>query len=241
MNTTPDHPDFTALALGEHILGAPSQVVTEALRTSVAARNEAEQIRLTARKLSMVLKGQPVARLDASRRNAIFNADVTRVHARFAAEEAAAAALALVLLPDPVTVRRRSWWLPAAAAAVIVTGAVAAFTMFPAQRPPSSGAPLAQQPVTPGDKVNIEVGTPAIAAPRRTQPPPLVVKSTAPALPQISPAPLKSAPALPPVAPPAMVHQPDKRPDFKPEATPPPPALREPLPDFATPEKRRQK
>ena len=87
MNTTPDHPDFTALALGEHIHGAPARAVLDALRTSVAARQEAEQLRDTAAKLSLVLKGQPPQRLDNKRRNAIFNADIAALKERFAAEE----------------------------------------------------------------------------------------------------------------------------------------------------------
>src|SRR5688572_10233334 len=90
MNTSPDHPDFTALALGEHMHGTPAQAVIDALRTSVAARNEADQIRSTAQRLAFALKGERPERLDAERRHAILTADPAAVRARFAAEDAAA-------------------------------------------------------------------------------------------------------------------------------------------------------
>jgi hypothetical protein len=134
MNTSPDHPDFTALALGEHIHGTPAQAVLEALRTSVAARVEAEQIQLTARQLAFALKGQPPQRLDAARRNSVLTADPAAVRARFEEEELAA------FETEPLVSAARSrpgWVYPTLAAAAVAAAAFVALRLLPGYTPPS--------------------------------------------------------------------------------------------------------
>jgi hypothetical protein len=189
-----------------------------------------------------VLTGQPVTRLDSARRNAIFNADVAAVRARFAAEEAAALAEGPVLLPDAAPVRRRrSWVLPAAAAAVLAISATAALKLFSGQPQTPREVPVAvsEKPLPPEEKVNIAIAPPAAPGVKPHQAPPqVIVKSTAPALPPLSPPP---AVAQAPVVPPALVQQPVVPAEPKPEAASVPPALKEPVPDFATPEKRRDR
>ena len=143
MNTSPDHPDFTALALGEHIHGTPALTVIEALRTSVAARSEADRIRATGNQLAFALKGQPPLRLDDARRNAIFTADVAAVRARFALEER------LALAGEPVTpVERapRTWIYPTLAAAAVAVAAIMVMKFLPgaAASAPPGPAPMAQ-------------------------------------------------------------------------------------------------
>ncbi len=136
MNTSPDHPDFTALALGEHIHGTPAQAVIEALRSSVAARSEADQIRATGNQLAFVLKGQPPLRLDDARRNAIFTADIAKVRARFAEEDRAALAIEP---PAPVGRAPRTWVYPTLAAAAVAMAAIMVMKFLP-------GATASSQP-----------------------------------------------------------------------------------------------
>lgn len=172
---TPDHPDFTALALGEHIHGTPARAVLDALRTSVSARQEAEQIRDTAARLSFVLKGQPPQRLDSKRRNAILNADIAAVRARFAAEDREEEETETA----PPVVRRpqRQWLYPAAAAAAVVAAAVVVLRLLPGSGPaiapqqPKAG--LAQQngDEDPGGRVFMSSADPAATrAPARGTP-----------------------------------------------------------------------
>ncbi|HWB07448.1 MAG TPA: hypothetical protein VG796_30775 [Verrucomicrobiales bacterium] len=173
MNTSPDHPDFTALALGEHIHGTPARAVIEALRTSVSARAEAEQIQNAGRLLSCVLKNQPPLRLDANRRNAIFAADIDAVRARFEEEERAAFEEEDAV---PVVRRRQTWIFPAAAAAAIAVTVVAALRLLPgysssrATQDPLTGEPDNIIRVTPGNSageksvpIHIRQQSPAIA------------------------------------------------------------------------------
>ena len=134
MNTSPDHPDFTALALGEHIHGTPAQAVLEALRTSVAARHEAEQIRTTAGQLAFALKGLPPLRLDDARRNEVLKADIAAVRARFAEEDRAA----LADEPAPVVPRPpRTWIYTTAAAAAVAAAAIVVMKFLPGYTLPS--------------------------------------------------------------------------------------------------------
>jgi hypothetical protein len=244
MNTTPDHPDFTALALGEHILGSPSPAVTDALRSSVSARQEMEQIRITAKQLSLVLKGQRVTRLDAARRNAVLHADPAVVRARFAAEAAVAQTDTVLLLQRPVAPvkRRKSWFIPAAAAALLAACSVAAIKWLPSSRSSAEEQSLANKatPARSADKVEITVAAPeGSARPRPVVPPaPLhTVKNHAPSAPVLR---QLNFPAPAPFAPDAVAHQPPVEPEN--EAAPAqPPAFAEPLGDFATPEKRRDR
>lgn len=143
MNTSPDHPDFTALALGEHIHGTPAQAVIEALRTSVAARNEADQIRATGNHLAFVLKGQPPLRLDDARRNAIFTADIAAVRARFAEEDRSALADEPAM---PVERTPHTWIYPTLAAAAVAVAAVMVMKFLPGATASSSTitAPVVQ-------------------------------------------------------------------------------------------------
>ena len=158
MNTSPDHPDFTALALGEHINGIPAQAVLDALRTSVSARNEAEQIRATANRLAFVLKGRPPVRLDDARRNAIFNADVAAVRARFSAEDRAA----LAEEPAPVVERApRTWIYPTLAAAAVVVAAVIVMKFLPSPADVQPKAPpVAAENDEPTGRIMVESPTP---------------------------------------------------------------------------------
>jgi hypothetical protein len=186
MNTSPDHPDFTALALGEHIHGTPAQAVLEALRTSVAARVEAEQIQLTARQLAFALKGQPPQRLDAARRNDVLTADAAAVRARFEEEELAA------FETEPLATAARSrpgWVYPTLAAAAVAAVAFVALRLLPGYTPPSQrgGDPVTEvapagsgvinvtPPKTPRTRVPDPVRTPASMAAAQEpspQPPP---------------------------------------------------------------------
>lgn len=212
MNTTPDHPDFTALALGEHIHGAPARAVLDALRTSVAARQEAEQLRETAATLAFVLKGQPPQRLDAKRRNAIFNADVEALRARFAAEEREEEAADAAPLPIPR--RQKSWIYPAAAVAAIVAVTVAVLNVLPGgerpQRKPSTamvdsdGDPVGRILVTPAtpSAPSVTPGrkeAPGVAIQEKPAPP--EVPGAVPAPPLQPPADLAQKPTAPAVTP----------------------------------------
>jgi hypothetical protein len=163
MNTSPDHPDFTALALGEHIHGTPAQAVIEALRTSVAARSEAEQIQTTARHLSFALKGQPPLRLDAERRNAILNADLDAVRTRFEEEERTA----LEFEPVRAAARRgRTWVYPTLAAAAVAAAAFFVLRLLPGYTPPSQRPQGSVAEVEPGTGI-INVTPPSRITPAK--------------------------------------------------------------------------
>ena len=196
---TPDHPDFTALALGEHIHGTPARAVLDALRTSVAARQEAQQIRDSAARLSFVLQAQPPQRLDSKRRNAIYNADIAAVRARFAAEERAEEE---ILIAPPVVRRPRTWIYPLAAAAAVVAAAVAVlhFLAGSAAPSPEAGTPVAREDADLNGSILVSPADPA--APRVHQPRVPVVPGVArqePIAPLPQDAPVESpAPAAPP-------------------------------------------
>lgn len=241
MNTSPDHPDFTALALGEHIHGTPAQAVLEALRTSVSARHEAEQIRRTAQSLAFVLKGQPPQRLDEARRQAIFKANPAAVRARFAAEDQ----LSFKEEPAaPAPRAPRTWVYPTAAAAAVTVAAIMVMRLIPGYTAPPrrEAPPVAESDPEPTGK--IMVTTPATGAPGRER---VSVNPPAPAIVNQEsklPPPEKGLdlPA-PPAPPPAVVREtPPARPDLNavPEirkSTPAPkPGPRRPIMDnFASP------
>ena len=209
MNTSPDHPDFTALALGEHIHGAPAQAVLEALRTSVTARREAEEICTTARQLSFMLKGQPPLRLDSARRSAILNADPAAIRARFAEEDRIAAVAAP---PAPVVRPSRTWVYPTIAAAAVAVAAVMVLKLLPGYSTPSrAGKPpvadAADGDPLPNGKILV---TPVQPRSRESTPPP----SRRPRAPEVVNKPSGTVgapvrgPELPlPVQPPAMVKE----------------------------------
>jgi hypothetical protein len=197
---TPDHPDFTALALGEHIHGTPARAVLDALRTSVAARQEAEHIRVTAAKLSLVLKGQPPQRLDHRRRNEVLHADAAAVRARFLAEERAEAA-EIEFIPPPVVRRRRTWVTPALSSAAVAAAAVLILKLLPAggSAGPST-APVTAESDDPSGRILVQ--------PVRAEGP-LSSVPGAPALPEIAahspPVPPQETPAAPTAELPAEV------------------------------------
>ena len=207
MNTSPDHPDFTALALGEHIHGTPAQAVLEALRTSVAARVEADQIQATARRLTLALKGQPPLRLDAGRRNAIFTADPVEIRARFAEEERAAFDEEPVFVP--ASRARRTWIIPTLAAAAVAVAGVVALRSLPGYTPPSQrktpGEDVANTEHQPDRKIMV---TPLKAPPPAQtpvpSPAPAVVKEKAPSPPEQV---RDLAPAIDPPVPPVIVKE----------------------------------
>jgi hypothetical protein len=123
MKSPADHPDFTAMAIGEHIDGTPPQAVLDALHQNPAARREADAIRSTAQRLSSALGSSGSHSLDSAARLAILNADPAAVRARFATESSTQPA------SSPATTRPRprhdrySWVVPtAAAAAVVIAG-----------------------------------------------------------------------------------------------------------------------
>lgn len=208
MNSSPDHPDFTALALGEHIHGTPAQAVLDALRTSVAARNEADQIRATANCLAFALKGQPPLRLDDVRRNAVLHADIAAVRARFAEEDRAA----LAEEPAPAIERaRRTWVYPTLAAAAVAAAAIMVMKFLPATATPAlpNTPPVAKADDEPNDSI-------------------MVVPSTAQT-------PVRGRAHGPPPAPPAVDHAvkpplPDKGQELSPASEPPSPVVQEKLP-----------
>jgi len=112
--------------------------VIDALRTSVAARNEADQIRGTAQRLACALKGEQPLRLGAERRHAIFTADPAAVRARFAAEDAAS------FIEEPVlpAVRvPRKWVSPTLAAAAVAAAAFFVMRLLPGLTMPSPKDP----------------------------------------------------------------------------------------------------
>ena len=213
MNTSPDHPDFTALALGEHINGIPAQAVLDALRTSVSARNEAEQIRATANQLAFVLKGQPPVRLNDARRSAIFNADVTAVRARFAAEDRAAVAEE----PVPVVARApRTWIYPTLAAAAVAVAAIIVMKFLPAPADVQPKAPpVAKESDEPTGRVMVVAPIPKSPVRERSH------------APGVAPAMVEHAVKLPP---------PDKGQETSPANEPPVQVVKEvPLPSPVIP------
>lgn len=248
MNTTPDHPDFTALALGEHIHGTPAQVVIEALRTSVTARREAEDICATARQLSFVLKGQPPLRLDTARRQAILNADLAAVRARFAEEERAA--LTVVENASAPARAPRTWVYPTIAAAAVVGAAILVLQLIPGYTAPSQRS---RPPVTEagGNGVEPPEGNGKIlvtpVAPRnRESAPPSRLRPPSPEVVNKLPVPItppeKGVEFPAPPAPPAIVKDsPPALPPLPPAGSKPPaspgvqPKLDNGYRDFATP------
>jgi hypothetical protein len=237
MNTTPDHPDFTALALGEHIHGTPARAVLDALRTSVAARQEAEQLRDTAAQLSFVLKGQPPQRLDHKRRNAIFNADVAALRERFAAEERAEEQdQAFEIVRPPVVRRHPSWIYPSVAAAAVAAAAVAVLRMLPGHEPSVAPAPsMAQTDHEPGGRILVSTGPPAASrahAPRtQAMPAPSIVRqeNTAPVAQET----VKQSPVAPA---PKVVREYQAPPSVAiPELPPTRPPYRNDMRDYASP------
>ncbi len=229
MNTSPDHPDFTALALGEHIHGTPARTVLEALRTSVSARHEAEKIRATAGQLAFALKGQPPLRLDDARRNAVLDADIAAVRARFAEEDRAA----LADEPAPVVPRPpRPWIYTTAAAAAVAAAAIVVMKFLPGYTLPSqrNSPPVVDSDPAPTGKLIVTPDVPKtpvrersrgpapapsvvdhavepllpdkgqeLPATRHPDPPP-IVKGTTPVIPPIPRPHLPSTPSLPPEA-----------------------------------------
>ena len=187
MNASPDHPDFTAIALGEHINGTPARAVIDALRTSVAARREADSIRDTADALRLALKQESSLKLDDARRLAICSADPAELRARFALEQRAAAAIEPVAAAPRYSLRR---FYPAAAVAVIAIAALAVLRVLPGLRLPSrdQSIPVAGSPngSSPSGQINVTPGSTVSSAvpPRRT--------------PLVTPLPDSSRPPLPP-------------------------------------------
>lgn len=193
MNTSPDHPDFTALALGEHISGTPTQAVLEALRTNVAARREAEQIRAAAGSLAFVLKGQPPQGLDEARRRAILHADSAAVRARFAAEESAASARESVA---PAVRRRHLWLYPGIVAAAAAVAGFFVLRVLPGYSTPAqnSNDPVANSEAgaEPNGKIMVTPASVKDAAKpysHRTPPPGIVDRSAAVPAPEKDPMP----------------------------------------------------
>ena len=250
MNTSPDHPDFTALALGEHIHGTPAQAVLEALRTSVAARHEAEQIRTTGGQLAFALKGLSPLRLDGTRRNAVLHADISAVRTRFAEEDR----VALAEDPAPVAPRApRPWIYTTAAAAAVAAAAIIVLKFLPGYTSPAQRTPppVVENDPVPTGKVNVTPGVPKtpvrerppgpgpapavvdqavepplpdkgreLPATRLPAPPPPIVKGTTPVIP---PLPGPRSPSIPSLPPEAMDPSAVKRrPDSGSLAVPPP-------------------
>ena len=227
MNTSPDHPDFTALALGEHIHGTPAQAVLEALRTSVAARMEAEQIQMTARELTFVLKGQPPLRLDAERRNYVLSADPEAVRAQFEEEDRAAFEEEPA---TPVSRPRPTWIYPTLAAAGVAVAAFVALRLLPGYTPSSqrNGTPVAGTGAEPDGKIMVTPAKPhsgtRVQDPVRTPSAVVVKQEPTPQLPpQTSELPARQDP-------PVVVN--DTPPQFP--VLPAPPAMQTPLP-YASP------
>ena len=240
MNTTPDHPDFTALALGEHIHGAPARPVLDALRTSVAARQEAEQLRAAAAQLSLVLKGQPPQRLDNKRRNEIFNADINALRERFAAEEREEE-LEVPFAPMPRVVvkrRRTAWVFPTAAAAAVVTGAVALLQLLPGNNGPSkTPSPLAKKAAGDEGYLVITPGKPDASAAQNRTPGAATVSPQEVAQDKTAP-PVEEVPLTPEMdtLPPALPDESDEpQLSVLPEVVPTKPPFRNDLRDYASP------
>lgn len=209
MNHPADHPDFTAMALGEHIQGTPAQHILEALRSSVSARREADAIHDTGRLLGAALRDEPELRLDAARRHAIFRADPEAVRARFAAEEADAAAARPFSAPRAAAAPRRTWLVPTAAAAAV---AIAGYWFLTHTRGPGrSGtrpAVAAEEDANPEPTGSVRAMLPKgrdgttnrDLAPARELPPRRPVRE----VPQIVVQPPAAAPKAPQVSPPTV-------------------------------------
>ena len=208
MNHPADHPDFTAMALGEHIQGTPAQHILDALRSSVSARREADTIHETGRLLGAALRGEPELRLDAARRHAIFRADPEALRARFAAEDAAADTVLTVSAPRAAAAPRRTWLVPTAAAAAV---AVAGYFFLTHTRGPgrsgNRGA-VAEQDANPEPTGSVramlpkprEDATPRDLAPARESTPRRPLRE----VPQIVVQPPAAAPKAPQVSPPTV-------------------------------------
>ena len=84
MHPSSDHPDFTALALGEHLHGAPEPEILQALRSAPTGPAEAEAVRRTAARLAAALHREPLPAPDPTLRAAILAATPESLAQRFA-------------------------------------------------------------------------------------------------------------------------------------------------------------
>jgi hypothetical protein len=125
MHPSSDHPDFTALALGEHLHGAPEPDVLEALRAVPTGPAEADAVRRTALRLAAALRSEPLPAPDPALRHAILAATPDSLGQQFAREMPATRRTAQRPRPFP-------WLRPLAACAAV---ALAAFLFLQRQRP----------------------------------------------------------------------------------------------------------
>ena len=237
MTSPADHPDFTAMAIGEHIDGTPPQAVLAALHQNPAARREADAIRSTAQRLSSALGSSGSHSLDSAARLAILNADPAAVRARFAAESSPQPA------SSPATTRPRprhdrySWVVPtAAAAAVVIAGWFFLNntrirqrsnnpsaqdenpepTGFVRATPPDKSSPTQRRNIprhTPGAVTTEIVADPAIPAPgSSSQLPVMPAPAVANEDPARSPMPQLPKSATPPANPSSLFAAPERQP-----------------------------
>lgn len=83
MHPSSDHPDFTALALGEHLHGTPEPEILKALRSAPSGPSEAEAVRRTAKRLAAALHSEPLPAPDPTLRAAILAATPESLAQRF--------------------------------------------------------------------------------------------------------------------------------------------------------------
>jgi len=130
MHPSSDHPDFTALALGEHLHGAPEPQVLKALRTPPTGPAEAEAVRRTAERLAAALHSEPLPAPDPSLRAAILAATPESLAQRFAGTPSHAS-------PTPRRTRPLPWLRPLAACAALT---LASALFLQRQRPQATPA-----------------------------------------------------------------------------------------------------
>jgi len=116
MHPSSDHPDFTALALGEHLHGAPEPEILKALRSAPTGPAEAQAVRRTAERLAAAFQSEPLPAPDPALRAAILAATPESLAERFAVRTPPATRPHQRTRPLP-------WLRPLAACAAVILAA----------------------------------------------------------------------------------------------------------------------
>jgi hypothetical protein len=192
MHPSSDHPDFTALALGEHLHGAPEPEILQALRSAPTGPAEAEAVRRTAERLAAAFHREPLTAPDPTLRAAILAATPESLAQRFAGTS----------IPTTRTNRRTRPrpWLRSLAACAAVTLATSLFLQR--QRPqttPSNpaGDPSAEFTEPTGFVRSTPLPRPSPAQPRKRPDSAAPLKNVASKLPQPSDSTPNPSTALP--------------------------------------------
>ncbi|MFN5961004.1 MAG: hypothetical protein ACK5CW_05945, partial [Verrucomicrobiota bacterium] len=195
MHPSSDHPDFTALALGEHLHGAPEPEILQALRSAPTGPAEAEAVRRTAERLAAAFHREPLPAPDPTLRAVILAATPESLAQRFAGTSP----------PTTRTNRRTRPWLRPLAACAAITLATTLFLQR--QRPqanPSNpaGNPSAEFTEPTGFVRSTPLPRPSPAQPRKRPDSAAPLNNVASPIPQPSASTPKPAPARPAPSPP---------------------------------------